>query len=161
MTDYRKLDVWRQAHELALEVHRLSVPLSDSTDAGMLSDVRRAAADIPLLVVMGCDGETSQEFAAAMRSAASSVHALGYRLLLARDAGALPSVPYAKLEARVNQLRAMLAGLNRTVRLRIRSVGGPAERNRATAATPATARPGRAVRDAGSSPRESRPRPTS
>ena len=133
MQDYRKLDVWTKSHELALDVHRITPirrrgpdvaaieggPEHAEADAEILAAVRRAALRVPVLIVVGCEAETAPEFAQAMRDAATSVDEFAYRVRFARDAGVLEAVPYAKLEARANQLRAMLGALNRTVRLKL------------------------------------------
>lgn len=165
MQDYRKLDVWTKSHELALDLHRLTAMRRRGAEAEkdaegepnaeaaaeIRSDVRRAALRVPTLIVVGCEAETAPEFAQAMREAASSVDEFAYRLRFARDAGVLEAVPYAKLEARANQLRAMLGALNRTVRLKLGAAARPA----------AVAQAARGVRDDGSSRSRSRPRSTS
>lgn len=137
--------------------------------AEIRADVRRAARRVPVLIVLGCDAETAAAFAEAMREAATSVDELAYRLRFARDAGVLEGVPYAKLEARAIQLRAMLGALNRTVRLKLGAAGRPQVTTapRRAAATPSTeaqaavSRGLRAVRDDGSSRPRSHPRSTS
>jgi len=166
MRDYRKLDVWTKSHELALDVHRAPLRVSVPADAACAGDLARAARLIPSLIVRGCESETAEEFALAMREAASAVDDLAYRICFARDAGMLDAVPYAKLEARAQRLRAMLGGLNRTVRLRMGAGDRAPRRPRETAADhaappeagirQAVARAVRGVRDAGSSSRESR-----
>jgi four helix bundle protein len=183
MQDYRKLDVWTKAHDLALDVHRLAATRCRGTDAAegergeasadaaaeVCADVRQAALRVPVLLVVGCEAETAPEFARAMREAATAVDELAYRLRFARDAGVLDAVPYAKLEARAHQLRAMLGALNRTVRLKLgaeaRAATGSAPRRAAAtegmAPQAAVARAMRGVRDDGSSRPRSRPRSTS
>ncbi|MBA4070299.1 MAG: hypothetical protein C0497_00425 [Gemmatimonas sp.] len=176
MQDYRKLDVWTKSHELALDVYRMTArPHGDMADAELRTAVRQAAVCVPVLIVRGCEGETATEFSEAMREAALATDEFAYLLRLAHDAAALEDVPYARLEARTNQLRAMLGALNRTVRLKL---GAEARRvvtqaptqapTRAAttrvAATPAVAttqaavaRAMRDVRNGGSSPPRSRP----
>ena len=187
MQDYRKLDVWTKSHELALDVHRVTAMPRRRADAadgedGEASadaaaevgfDVRRAALRVPALIVVGCEAETATEFAQAMREAARSVDEFAYRLRFARDAGVLEAVPYAKLEARANQLRAMLGALNRTVRLKLgaeaRPATAPGPRRAAASQTAerqaamqaAVVQAMRGVRDDDSSRPRSRPRSTS
>ena len=165
MRDYRKLDVWTKSHELALDVHRAPMRTSVPADAACAGDLARVARTVPAIIVRGCESETAEEFALAMRDAAIAVDELAYRLCFARDAGMLDAVPYAKLEARTQRLRAMLGGLNRTVRLRMGAGGRAARRPREMSADrtvpevrirQAVARAVRDVRDAGSSSRESR-----
>ncbi len=154
MQDYRKLDVWTKSHELALDLHRHAP--EEEASAELVSDLRRAARRIPAIIVLGCEAETAPEFAQAMRDACAAADELAYRLLFARDAGAIPAVPYARLEARARQLRAMLGGLTRTVRLRLGAKGrsaGPPTGSPLTTARAAVARAMQAVRDDGSSRR--------
>jgi len=159
MHDYRKLDVWVKSHELAVDIHRLA--MSPVGGEVVHRELRAAALEVPVRLVRGCEAEEAGEFAVAMRDAAAAVDELGYRLRFARDAAAIDDVPFARLEARVNQLRAMLGGLNRTVRVRLGAAGRPAA-SRPAASRPAAPRavPDRAQRgalDAGSSPPRSRP----
>lgn len=178
MQDYRKLDVWTKSHELALDLHRVTATRSRGAEAevgagdqasaeaaaDLRAEMRRAAMRVPVLIVVGCEAETAPEFAQAMRDAATSVDEFAYRLRFARDAGVLEAVPYAKLEARANQLRAMLGALNRTVRLKLGAEARPAGMKapgREAATQAAVARAMRGVRDDGSSRPQSRPRSTS
>jgi four helix bundle protein len=177
MHDYRKLDVWAKSHELALDVHRMTGAEAEADAAAeVCAELRCAARRVPVVIVVGCEGETAPEFAQAMREAATSVDELAYRLRFARDAGVLEAVPYAKLEARAIQLRAMLGALNRTVRLKLGAEARPgtalssrraAASQRAEpqvamqAATPPAVRATRDAQDDGSLRPRSRPRSTS
>lgn len=153
MQDYTKLDVWKKSHELALALHRAAAR-STPADAAIADELCRAAVSIPVIIIFGCEGETQLYFLRALRGAGAAVDELAYLMRFARDAGVLDEVPYAKLEACANQLRAMLGGLTRTV---LRAMG----ETQALPARTAGARGGRSARGGDSSPRGSRPRPTS
>jgi four helix bundle protein len=169
MHDYRRLDVWVKSHELAVDVHRLAT--SAAGGALVHLELRAAALEVPVRIVRGCEAEEAGEFAAAMRDAAAAADELGYRLRFARDAAAIDDVPFARLEARVSQVRAMLGGLNRTARIRLGAAVRPAATRsavpRPAATAPAATRAGAgrpaAVRErrdgpgGGSSPPRSRP----
>jgi len=116
MQDYQKLDVWKKSHELALETYRAAATMSDRQYPGLPSQMRRSAFSVPANVVEGCAHRSQPEFARFLQMAAASVLELSYHLLLARDLGALPDVAYAKLDARVWQVRQMIGGLLRKVR---------------------------------------------
>src|SRR5512140_3589601 len=143
MQDYRKLDVWSKAHELAVELHRATARAAERPDADLASVLRRAVTGVPLRIVRACHHEGAAAFAQTMREAEEAVEELSYLVRIAHDAGALPPVPCAKLEARANQRRAMLGGFNRTVR---RKLAGSAPAGSAARGVPET----------GSSRRESR-----
>ncbi len=116
MQDFTKLAVWQKAHELVLEVYRVTARVPERSYPGLLSQLRRAASSIPSNIVEGCGHASQAEFARFLQMAAASSLELAYHLLLARDLGALSAVPYARLEARTLQVRQMLGGLIRRVR---------------------------------------------
>lgn len=184
MREYERLDVWRRAHDLALEVHHATVASigaggavsSVGTDVAggaggsvsavgtdVAAELRALARELPAMIVRACARERGDEFAAAMRDVSVRTEGLGYRLQFARDAGVLGDVPYARLEARTTQLGAMLGSLTRTVELRLagtsRSAGRP-RRGEAPLARGAAQVPVDAPDD-DSSRRRSRPRSTS
>lgn len=163
MRDYRTLDVWKKAHEFALELRLATQPMLAGPDAALIGELRQSSVSIAVILVLGCEAESAHDFGRAMRGAAGAVDELRYLLLLARDAGVLADVPYAKLEARVNQLAAMLGGLNRTLRLRLEGGAPQTPRRRPARSAEATQPPVPAapVPDADSSRPRSRPRSTS
>lgn len=132
MQDYQKLDAWKRSHELALETYRATAAMSDRQFPGLPSQMRRSAFSVPANVVEGCTHRSQAEFARFLQMAAASALELSYHLLLARDLGALPAVGYAKLDARVWQVRQMIGGLLRKVRADLSVAERP---KRASAAT--------------------------
>ncbi len=116
MQDYRKLDVWTKAHELVLETYHATSALSDGPLLTMASQLRRAAAAVPLNIIEGCGHSARADFARFLQAAFSSVHELQYHLMLAHALAVLPGPEYARLDARAEQVRQMLMGLLRKVR---------------------------------------------
>lgn len=116
MQDYQKLAVWTKAHELVLEVYRVTARLPERGYPGLLSQLRRSASSTPVNIMEGCGRSSQAEFARILEMAGASALELAYHLLLARDLGALTAVQYARLEARTLQVRQMLGGLIRCVR---------------------------------------------
>lgn len=121
MRDYERLDVWRKAHDLALEMYRAPLDQALPSSAAVAEALRAAAREIAVIIVRGCVSASGDGFASAMREAQLRTEVLGYRLRFARDAELLPSSPYARLEARADRLAAMLGGLTRTVRFRLKA----------------------------------------
>lgn len=122
MRDYQKLDVWRKAHALALEVHRYRPTPTDAADGDVMArdalrrDTARAARAVAAAIVTASAAPEWDEFDAGLRWAESAVDRLAYLLRFARDAGTLGTTPFARFEARAVQLRAMLGGLRRAAR---------------------------------------------
>jgi four helix bundle protein len=62
MSDFKKLEVWRKAHALALNVHRVAVAIRGSNYAGLQSQMIRASMSIPTNIVEGNGQRSRAEF---------------------------------------------------------------------------------------------------
>jgi len=120
MHPFRKLTVWRKAHELTLLVYRASISF-ERRHLGLASQARRAAHAIPANIAEGSGPVTNPQFAQHLQIAIASARELDYFLQLAFDLGELPASDYAKLEARTTEVVRMLVALRKTVVARVRS----------------------------------------
>lgn len=117
MRDYKKLEVWKRSHELNLFVY-LSLlskfPKSEQYD--LLSQTKRAAYSIPLNIVEGSGRFTEKDFAHFLDQALGSVHELEYCCLLSKDLSYIDQELYQKTNQLINEVKAMLIGLIKTLR---------------------------------------------
>lgn len=126
MSDYKKLEVWRKAHALALNAHRASTRIRGSEYASFRSQIIRAAMSIPANIVESSEQKTEGAFVRFLRIALASTSELDYHLLAPRDIGALPKSEYLSLSSQVVEVRMMLHGLIRRLESGpIRSVPAP------------------------------------
>jgi four helix bundle protein len=115
MQIYKKLSVWRKAHELTLRVYAATSPFFAREHASLVSQLRRAAASIPSNIAEGSGRVTNAHFALHLQHALASARELDYHLLLARDLSLIASADHATLEARTDEVCKMLVALRRTV----------------------------------------------
>jgi four helix bundle protein len=113
MSDYRKLQVWRKAHALALDAHRVAARIRGSHYAPFRSQIIRAALSIPANIVEGREQKTDAGFARFLRIALGSTSELDYHLMAARDIQAISKGDYLSLSSQVVEVRMMLHGLIR------------------------------------------------
>ncbi|MGD0796472.1 MAG: four helix bundle protein [Acidobacteriaceae bacterium] len=113
MRDFRGVDVWRKAHQIALDVYRGSDALPKIEVFGITIQLRRAAIAVPTRIADGCGREGDAEFAAQLHKARAASSELEYLLLLCRDLGYLTSEAYEALREDVVTVRKMLSGLLR------------------------------------------------
>ena len=111
MGDYRSLRVWKQAHQLTLQVYRLTALFPPSERYGLTSQIRRAAASIAANIAEGCGRNSDAELARFCRIALGSANELDYHLLLARDLDLIPAADYGRAYAETEQVRRMLSAL--------------------------------------------------
>ena len=72
MQDFRRLEVWRLGHALALNSHRLTASISRQHNAGLISQIRRAATSIPANIADGAAKESRKEFGRFLQIAIAS-----------------------------------------------------------------------------------------
>jgi four helix bundle protein len=115
VSDFRKLEVWRKAHELAIRVHRVAGGIRGATNLSLRSQMVRAAMSIPANIVEGSSQDSRREFARFLGYAANSATELEYHLIMARDIQAISLNDYTALVGRTVEVRKMLRGLMRRV----------------------------------------------
>jgi four helix bundle protein len=113
LQEFRKLDVWKRAHELVLAVYRASLELPKEEVFGITILLRRAATAIPTRIAEGCSREASSEFIADLRRGVAASNELDYLLLLAKDLGYLQAEMYDSLSTEAVEVRKMIYGLLR------------------------------------------------
>jgi four helix bundle protein len=115
VSDFRKLQVWRKAHELALRVHHVAGGIHGSRNVSLRSQMVRAAMSIPANIVEGSGQESRRDFGRFLRYATNSATELEYHLIIARDIRAISLTDYAALIGRTVEVRKMLRGLIKRV----------------------------------------------
>jgi len=115
MQDFRKLDVWRKAHALALDVRRVTKGFPRSGYTSQRSQILRAAESIPTNIVEGCFTSSQKEFARFLEVSIKSAGEVEYQLQLAYDCGVLHNRNWQSLTADTIEVRRMALGLRRKV----------------------------------------------
>lgn len=113
MSDYRKLQVWRKAHTLAINAHRGAMSIRGNQYAAFRSQIIRSALSIPANIVEGREQKTDAGFARFLRIALGSTSELEYHLTAARDIRAISNSVFLSLASQVAEVRMMLHGLIR------------------------------------------------
>ena len=123
MYPFRKLAVWHRAHELTLGIHEVTERVYRGRYASLINQMRRASMSVAANIAEGCGQVTAAQFARYLTISIGSLRELDYHVLLAKDLGVLPLADFARLDARVDQVAAMLAMLR--VRVLERAKVGP------------------------------------
>jgi len=108
MRDFRDLKVWEKAHNLTLELYRLTKGFPVDEQFGLTVQLRRAAASVPTNIAEGCGRGSERELARFMSIAGGSVSEVEYQLLLAYELKYFNYETYKELEQQVNEIKKML-----------------------------------------------------
>lgn len=116
MKDFRKLEVWRKAHELALGVYRATQDFPGEERYGLTSQARRAAVSVVANIAEGCGRDGDADRARLLQIAFGSASEVECLLMLSRDPGYLPASDYQGIGEGVVEVKRMLAALIRRMR---------------------------------------------
>jgi four helix bundle protein len=118
---YEKFDAWRLAHELALEVYRITDAWPKHELFGLTAQTRRAALSVPTNIAEGAAKRGNGEFGRYLDIALGSSSELCYLLRFSNDRGLLNGDTWKSLEARRERASILLWRLYRSVRRSTRS----------------------------------------
>ena len=116
MQNYRRLSVWRKAHAIALNVHRLTEGIPRGGNAGLINQLRRAALSIPANIAEGSSRPTDKDFAKFLQVALASTTEVEYHLEFAADVAIIPRREFVLRQQDVIEVRRMLTGLVKHLR---------------------------------------------
>jgi four helix bundle protein len=116
MQDYRKLQVWQKAHQLALKAYELPAYLRAPEGWVLQDQLLRAAISIPSNVAEGAGRGSKADFCRFLWYSNGSCNEFESDLLIARDVKVIPDALYTELNDGVSEVRRMLASLIRVVR---------------------------------------------
>ena len=116
MQDFRKLKVWEKAHQLALELYRVTRAFPAHERFGITDQMRRASMSIAANIVEGTARATDRDTARFLRISLASTAELQYHLLFVHDIGLLPDPAYSEFEQRTIEIKRMLSGFIRRLK---------------------------------------------
>ncbi|HUF03567.1 MAG TPA: four helix bundle protein [Aridibacter sp.] len=115
---FKDLRVWQKAHELVLEIYRLSDNFPRHELYSLTSQLRRSAVSIPANIAEGYKKSGLADKARFMNIAQGSLEETRYYLILAQD---LKYGSTNKLESKIDDVGRMLYGYAKTIKDRMRN----------------------------------------
>jgi len=117
---YRKLKVWEKAHQLAMEIYRISKTFPKEEIYGLTSQIRRAAFSVPLNIVEGHASTSRKEFLSFLNIANRSLVETEYLLEILRELNFMDEIAYQRLEKQRNEVGVMLNAFTKAVNKSVR-----------------------------------------
>ena len=110
MRDISSYEVFKKAHELVLEIYKITKKFPREELYGLSLQMRRSSYSIPMNLKEGGVGSEA-EFLKYVRISYGSSEELSYQLILAYDLGYLKKEEYSTLEERLTEVQKMLYSL--------------------------------------------------
>ncbi|MEA2097176.1 MAG: four helix bundle protein [Candidatus Cloacimonadota bacterium] len=109
MRDFKKLKVWQKAHELTLDVYKVTRDFPKEELFGITSQMRRASSSIEFNLAEGCGRESEKELGRFLIISMGSASELECELLLSFDLSYLEKVDYKRLKQKTIEVKKMLS----------------------------------------------------
>jgi four helix bundle protein len=116
MRDFRQLRVWEDAHQITLEIYKITKSFPKEELFGLTSQLRRASASIPSNIAEGCGRGSNKDYAHFLQMAIGSAYEVDYQLLLAKDLAYIDAENYLLVSKKIDTLKRQLASLLQKVR---------------------------------------------
>ena len=113
--DHKDLEVWQEAMKLCKLTYRLTDQLPDRERYGLCSQMCRAAVSIPSNIAEGYARGSQQDYIRFVKMSRGSAAELETQLLLARDLFALDAGQADAVQAQLDSVRRLIAGLLRAL----------------------------------------------
>ena len=110
MKDFRELQVWHKAHELALSIYKVSAKFPKEEVYGLTSQIRRAAVSVPTNIAEGCGRGSKKELKQFLMISMGSASEVEYQILLSQELGYIDSKAYDNLNSGIQEIKKMLSG---------------------------------------------------
>jgi four helix bundle protein len=105
--DFKRLEIWRRAHALAIQIHELATAMRGNNLAGLRSQLTRAADSIAATIVEGCGAASARDFARFLDMSIKSASETEYHLISAHDRRLLNDKDWQQLSNEVIEIRRM------------------------------------------------------
>ena len=116
MKDFRELKVWAKAHEVALQIYRVTKAFPKDEIYGLTSQIRRSSVSVASNIAEGCGRGRDTEFARFLEIAMGSANELDYQLLLSRDLSYLDLTAYEPIQSNIIECKKMLVALTQKLK---------------------------------------------
>jgi len=108
---WKELNVWKKAHELVLEIYRVTANFPKSEIFGITSQLRRSAFSVPANIVEGNSRNTTKDYIRFLYQARGSVEEARYFLYLSTDLEYLDNNEFQRLEDEYEKVSKLINGL--------------------------------------------------
>lgn len=120
MRGYQDLKVWALGVDICLAIYRLTETFPQREIYGLTSQLRRAATSIPSNIAEGHTRGQTKDFIRFLAISRGSVAEIQTQLLIAERLGYVPQEQVDRLGEMLEEESRMLAGLCRSLRLKLR-----------------------------------------
>ncbi len=110
---FKNIVVWQKAHEIVLDIYKITKSFPSAEMYGLTSQLRRSAASIATNIVEGYKRRSDKDFAHFLNMADGSLEETKYHILLAYDLKYMDKNNYESLSKLADEIGKMLYGFQK------------------------------------------------
>ena len=114
MHNFRNMQIWKDAMDLAQAVYEISEQLPTKETYGIISQMTRAAVSVPSNIAEG-SGRSNKDFAHFLSIALGSLFELNTQILLSERIGYIDNKQSLELQGKADKLQMMISGFKRSI----------------------------------------------
>jgi four helix bundle protein len=118
MSDYKKLKVWKSAHQFTIDIYKLTKDYPDEEKYGIVAQIRRSSSSIATNIVEGCGQINNGNLVRYLGIAKGSAFESEYQLLVSKDLGFISQEQFNILNEKVKYIIRMLTKLISSLRMK-------------------------------------------
>jgi four helix bundle protein len=103
-----KLEIWKKAHQLTLDVYNTTKNFPTFEQFGLTSQLRRSASSVPANIIEGQSRQYKKEFLQFLYIAKGSLSETEYHLYLSKDLNYLTQTTYNEFAHSITSIKMML-----------------------------------------------------
>jgi four helix bundle protein len=113
---FKDIKVWQRAHDLVLEVYKITRNFPSDEKYGLVSQLRRSVASIPTNIVEGYKKRSDKEFSYFLNISETSLEETKYHLFLACDLKYISKECFDNLSDVADEVGRMLTGFQKRLK---------------------------------------------
>jgi four helix bundle protein len=108
MRNFKDLEVWEEAHKIALTIYKLTKNFPKEEVYGITSQLRRSGLSVPTNIAEGCGRGSQAELKRFCDIVMGSASEVEYLLLFCRDLGLIEESSYSEINEQLITLKKRL-----------------------------------------------------
>ncbi|MHC8947621.1 four helix bundle protein [Sphingobacterium hungaricum] len=105
MRDFKKYDIWNNAHLLTINVYEITKKFPSTEKYSLISQMQKASYSIPSNFAEGCGRDSDKDFNRFIQMSLGSAHELEYFSILSQDLGFISSEEATSLLLQINIIK--------------------------------------------------------
>ena len=116
ISSFTDLNAWKQAHQLVLQIYKLTKPFPQEERFSLVDQMRRCAVSVSSNIAEGFSRQTQKEKIQFYTTSKASLTELQNQLLVARDVGYCNQPQFSDIAQQTIQVSKLITGLIRSAK---------------------------------------------